>query len=37
MADVTHSFVLPFLVAADISLAGMIFPIYLKKPVAVAE
>lgn len=37
MADVTHSFTLPFLVAGGISLAGMISPLYLKKPVVITE
>jgi len=37
MADVTHSFALPFLVAGGISFAGMIFSVYLKKPVVITE
>jgi MFS family permease len=37
MADVTHSFTLPFLVAGGISLVGMISSFYLKKPVVITE
>ena len=37
MADVTHSFTLPFLVAGGISLVGMVFSFYLKKPVAITK
>jgi MFS family permease len=37
MADVTHSFTLPFLTAGGISLVGMVFSMYLKKPVDVAN
>ncbi len=37
MADVTHSFTLPFLVAGGISFAGMIASLYLKKPVVITE
>ena len=33
LADVSHSFTLPFLVAGAISLCGMVFSLYLKKPV----
>jgi sugar phosphate permease len=33
LADVSHSFTLPFLVAGGISFVGMIFSFYLKKPV----
>jgi len=33
IADVTHSFTIPFLVAGGISLAGMVFSLFLKKPV----
>ncbi len=32
MADVSNSFTLPFLVAGGISLVGMVFSLYLKKP-----
>ena len=32
LADVSHSFTLPFLVAGGISLIGMVFSLYLKKP-----
>lgn len=32
LADVSHSFTLPFLIAGAISFAGMIFSLYLKKP-----
>ena len=32
LADVSNSFMLPFLVAGGISFAGMIFSFYLKKP-----
>ena len=32
IADVTHSFTIPFLVAGGISLAGMVFSLFLKKP-----
>lgn len=32
LADISHSFTLPFLVAGAISLAGMVFSLYLKKP-----
>ena len=33
IADVTHSFTIPFLVAGGISLAGMVFSLFLKNPV----
>lgn len=33
LADVSQSFTLPFLVAGGISLCGMVFSLYLKKPV----
>ena len=32
LADVTHSFLVPFLLASGVSLAGMFFSFYLKKP-----
>jgi len=32
IADATHSFTIPFLVAGGISLAGMVFSLFLKKP-----
>lgn len=32
IADVTHSFTIPFLVAGGISMAGMVFSLFLKKP-----
>ncbi len=32
LADVTRSFQIPFLLAAGVSLAGMVFSLYLKKP-----
>jgi len=32
LADATRSFTVPFLVAGAISLAGMVFSLYLKKP-----
>ena len=34
LADISHSFTLPFLVAGGISLIGMVLSLYLKKPVA---
>jgi sugar phosphate permease len=34
LADISHSFTLPFLVAGGISWLGMMFSFYLKKPVA---
>ncbi|MCP4366995.1 MAG: YbfB/YjiJ family MFS transporter, partial [Deltaproteobacteria bacterium] len=37
MADLTHSFTLPFFVAGGISLAGMVFSLYLKKPVVIKK
>jgi sugar phosphate permease len=37
MADVTHSFTLPFLVAGGISFVGMVFSLYLKKPVTITK
>jgi MFS family permease len=33
LADVSHSFTLPFLIAGGISFMGMIFSFYLKKPI----
>ncbi|MBT3175507.1 MAG: MFS transporter [Desulfobacula sp.] len=33
LADVSHSFTLPFLIAGGISFVGMIFSFYLKKPI----
>jgi MFS family permease len=33
IADATRSFTIPFLVAGGISLAGMVFSLFLKKPV----
>jgi MFS family permease len=32
LADISHSFTMPFLVAGGISLVGMVFSFYLKKP-----
>ncbi|MCK5099704.1 MAG: MFS transporter, partial [Desulfobacteraceae bacterium] len=32
LADLSNSFMLPFLVAGGISLVGMIFSLFLKKP-----
>jgi MFS family permease len=32
LADMSHSFTIPFLVAGGISFSGMIFSFYLKKP-----
>jgi MFS family permease len=34
LADISHSFTLPFLVAGGISLIGMVLSLYLKKPVS---
>ena len=34
LADVSQSFTIPFLVAGGISLVGMVFSLYLKKPTA---
>ena len=33
IADISHSFTIPFLTAAIISFAGMVFSLYLKSPV----
>ncbi len=35
LADISHSFTLPFLVAGGISLVGMVLSLYLKKPAVV--
>jgi MFS family permease len=35
LADITHSFLVPFLLASCVSLAGMFFSFYLKKPASV--
>ncbi|HSB07831.1 MAG TPA: MFS transporter, partial [Thermodesulfobacteriota bacterium] len=32
LADVTHSFLVPFLLASGVSVAGMVSSLYLKKP-----
>ena len=35
LADVSHSFLIPFLLATGVSLAGMVLSLYLKKPTSV--
>jgi MFS family permease len=35
LADITHSFLVPFLLASGVALAGMFFSFYLKKPSSV--
>ena len=35
LADITHSFLVPFLLASGVSLAGTFFSFYLKKPSSV--